>query len=80
MIPLCHLFPPGHVDDAEPAMYMPIVSFSVGQTGIYLLGGKTKDVPPIAMFMRSGDCMVMGGEARRAYHGKYLVKKQTCVT
>lgn len=43
--------------------------FSLGNTGIFLLGGTTKDVKPIAIFLRSGDVMIMGGKSRLCYHG-----------
>lgn len=43
-------------------------SYSFGQDAIFLLGGKTKAMPPSAMYLRSGDICVMGGESRMAYH------------
>ena len=42
--------------------------FSLGQSAIFLLGGKTRDDAPIAMYIRSGDVMVMAGNSRLAYH------------
>lgn len=41
---------------------------SFGQTAIFLLGGKTKDVTPSAMFLKSGDIVVMSKESRLCYH------------
>lgn len=46
----------------------PYFFFSLGQSAIFLLGGKTRDVVPVAMYMRSGDIMVMAGNSRLAYH------------
>jgi len=59
----------GHVDDAEGATSVPLVSFSLGLGCVFLLGGKDKEVAPVPLVFRSGDCMVMAGEARLAFHG-----------
>lgn len=59
----------GHVDDAEGALEVPLVSFSLGLGGVFLLGGRSKEVEPVPIVFRSGDCMVMGGEARVCFHG-----------
>ncbi|XP_035665111.1 nucleic acid dioxygenase ALKBH1-like [Branchiostoma floridae] len=59
----------GHVDHQELDYSKPIISFSFGQTAVFLLGGKTKSVKPMAMFLRNGDIMVMSGDTRLAYHG-----------
>ncbi|XP_002741372.1 nucleic acid dioxygenase ALKBH1-like [Saccoglossus kowalevskii] len=58
----------GHVDEAEFDMTAPLISFSFGQTALYLLGGKTRSVKPDAMFLKSGDIMLMSGDSRWAYH------------
>lgn len=34
-------------------------SFSFGQTAIFLLGGKTKEEKPSAIFLKSGDIVVI---------------------
>lgn len=59
----------GHLDDAEEAMEKPIVSASFGNTVIFLIGGRTRDVEPTALFIRSGDIVLMSGHARYCYHG-----------
>ena len=41
---------------------------SFGQSAIFLLGGKTRDQAPLAMYLRSGDIMIMAGDSRLAYH------------
>lgn len=41
---------------------------SFGQTAIFLIGGVTKEVCPVALYLRSGDICVMMEEARLAYH------------
>lgn len=42
--------------------------FSFGQSAIFLLGGKTREQAPLAMYLRSGDIMIMAGNSRLAYH------------
>ncbi|XP_072546358.1 nucleic acid dioxygenase ALKBH1 [Salminus brasiliensis] len=57
-----------HVDESELDHTLPLLSFSFGQTAVFLLGGTKRQDPPTAMFMRSGDLMVMSGSSRLLYH------------
>ncbi|CDY34828.1 BnaA09g47540D [Brassica napus] len=59
----------GHLDDMEADWSKPIVSMSLGCKAIFLLGGKSKEDPPHAMYLRSGDVVLMAGEARECFHG-----------
>lgn len=59
----------GHKDDAELHDTCPIVSLSLGCDGVFLMGGQTKDVKPAAVWLHSGDAVVMSGPARQCYHG-----------
>ncbi|XP_054806886.1 alpha-ketoglutarate-dependent dioxygenase alkB isoform X2 [Prosopis cineraria] len=59
----------GHLDDMEADWSKPIVSLSLGCKAIFLLGGKSRDDPPLSMFLRSGDVVLMVGEARECFHG-----------
>uniref|UniRef100_A0A0D9XS51 Fe2OG dioxygenase domain-containing protein n=1 Tax=Leersia perrieri TaxID=77586 RepID=A0A0D9XS51_9ORYZ len=59
----------GHVDDMEADWTKPIVSISLGCKCIFLLGGKTRDEVPTAMYLQSGDIVLMAGEARECFHG-----------
>ncbi|KAH6940563.1 hypothetical protein HPB50_000798 [Hyalomma asiaticum] len=63
----------GHVDRSEVDLGSPLFSVSFGQTAVFLVGGATKDVKPTAMFLKSGDVVVMTGESRVAYHAVPLV-------
>ena len=36
---------------------------------MFLIGGQTKDITPKAMFIHSGDIVVMSAQSRLAYHG-----------
>jgi DNA alkylation damage repair protein AlkB len=60
----------GHRDDLEHALDKPIVSISLGRPAVFLLGGNTKDDQPVvAILVRPGDVMMMGGASRLRYHG-----------
>lgn len=48
--------------------HLVIFSDSFGQSAIFLLGGVCRQDPPTAMFMHSGDMMVMSGQSRLLYH------------
>lgn len=45
-----------------------VVPFSFGQRAIFLIGGRTKDEKPHALFLKSGDIVVMSKESRLSYH------------
>uniref|UniRef100_A0A3B5ABW2 Nucleic acid dioxygenase ALKBH1 n=1 Tax=Stegastes partitus TaxID=144197 RepID=A0A3B5ABW2_9TELE len=57
-----------HVDESELDHTRPLLSFSFGQSAIFLLGGTCRQDPPTAMYMHSGDMMVMSGQSRLLYH------------
>ncbi|KAJ6846023.1 alpha-ketoglutarate-dependent dioxygenase alkB isoform X2 [Iris pallida] len=59
----------GHLDDMEADWSKPIVSISLGCKAIFLLGGKSREDSPTAMFLRSGDIVLMAGQARECFHG-----------
>ncbi|KAL4630343.1 DNA demethylase ALKBH1 [Arapaima gigas] len=57
-----------HVDESELDHTPPLLSFSFGQSAIFLLGGAKREDPATAMFTHSGDIMVMSGASRLLYH------------
>ncbi|ELR47118.1 PREDICTED: alkylated DNA repair protein alkB homolog 1 [Bison bison bison] len=57
-----------HVDRSELDHSRPLLSFSFGQSAIFLLGGLKRDEAPTPMFMHSGDIMVMSGFSRLVNH------------
>ncbi|XP_071770455.2 nucleic acid dioxygenase ALKBH1 [Centroberyx gerrardi] len=57
-----------HVDESELDHTRPLLSFSFGQSAIFLLGGTQREDPATAMYMHSGDVMVMSGPSRLLYH------------
>ncbi|XP_067099275.1 nucleic acid dioxygenase ALKBH1 [Osmerus mordax] len=57
-----------HVDESELDHTPPLLSFSFGQSAVFLLGGTQREDLPTAMYMHSGDVMVMSGHSRLLYH------------
>lgn len=58
-----------HQDRDEEDFSAPIVSVSLGDTGVFRVGGTTRKSPTRRYELASGDVFVMGGAARLAYHG-----------
>ena len=42
---------------------------SIGRSAIFLIGGRTKDIKPVPILVRSGDVVIMSGESRYWFHG-----------
>ncbi|KAL6105037.1 alkbh1 [Pungitius sinensis] len=57
-----------HVDESELDHSPPLLSFSFGNSAIFLLGSTRRQDPPTAMYMHCGDVMVMSGQSRLFYH------------
>lgn len=68
----------GHVDDAELDLSLPLVSLSLGLSAVFLFGGPTRDDAPTALWLRSGDAIVVTGEARLCYHGVPRIVEGSC--
>src|SRR5262245_40253808 len=58
-----------HIDADEDAKEAPVVSVSLGSRALFRLGGLERSSPTSSMRLASGDVVVLGGKARRAYHG-----------
>ncbi|HZP10352.1 alpha-ketoglutarate-dependent dioxygenase AlkB [Methyloceanibacter sp.] len=58
-----------HQDKDEADFSAPVVSVSLGDTGIFRVGGTTRKGPIRALELKSGDVVVLDGEDRLAYHG-----------
>ncbi|EGI66087.1 PREDICTED: alkylated DNA repair protein alkB homolog 1 [Acromyrmex echinatior] len=59
----------GHTDHSEMNITAPLFSISFGQTAIFLIGGLKQEDPANAIFLRSGDVVVMSESSRLRYHG-----------
>jgi DNA alkylation damage repair protein AlkB len=58
-----------HIDRSEKDMTLPLISFSVGNSCVYLMGGKKRDDPVIPIIINSGDALIMAHPCRRNFHG-----------
>lgn len=66
-----------HVDAEEPSS-APVISLSVGDTATFRMGNtETPNRPWVDLALLSGDVVVFGGPARRAYHGIPAVRPGT---
>ena len=57
-----------HTDHSEFYLKSPLFSISFGQSAIFLIGGKTREEQPLALFLNSGDILIMSEESRLCYH------------
>jgi alkylated DNA repair protein (DNA oxidative demethylase) len=58
-----------HQDRDEEDFAAPVVSISLGDTCLFRIGGATRQGPTRSFRLASGDAVVLGGEARLAFHG-----------
>jgi len=58
-----------HQDRDEQDFAAPVVSLSLGDTCLFRIGGTKRSGPTRSLKLASGDALVLGGEARLAFHG-----------
>jgi alkylated DNA repair protein (DNA oxidative demethylase) len=58
-----------HQDSDEADYSWPVVSISLGDEALFRIGGTSRGGRTESLWLRSGDALVLGGEARLAYHG-----------
>lgn len=58
-----------HQDKDEADFAAPVVSLSLGEEAVFRIGGTTRRAPTKSFRLTSGDAVVLGGEARLAFHG-----------
>ena len=58
-----------HQDRDEADFTQPVVSISLGDDGLFRVGGTTRGGATESLWLKSGDVVVMGGDARLVYHG-----------
>ncbi|HEY7243066.1 MAG TPA: alpha-ketoglutarate-dependent dioxygenase AlkB [Xanthobacteraceae bacterium] len=58
-----------HQDRDESDFDAPVVSLSLGDTCLFRIGGTRRGDPTCTLRLASGDALVLGGDARLAFHG-----------
>lgn len=58
-----------HQDRDEADFSWPVVSVSLGDDGLFRIGNITRGGKTESVWLRSGDVVVMGGDARLTFHG-----------
>ena len=58
-----------HQDADEADFAAPVVSVSLGDDAVFHVGGRQRTDAKRRIVLKSGDVLVLGGEARLAYHG-----------
>jgi DNA oxidative demethylase len=58
-----------HQDRDEKDFSAPVLSLSLGDTCLFRVGGTRRGDPTRSFRLASGDAVVLGGEARLAFHG-----------
>jgi alkylated DNA repair protein (DNA oxidative demethylase) len=58
-----------HQDRDESDLAAPVVSLSLGDSCLFRVGGLGRGNPTRSLRLNSGDVLVLGGEARLAFHG-----------
>lgn len=58
-----------HQDRDEQDFAAPVVSLSLGDTGLFRIGSTKRSGPTQSFRLASGDAVVLAGPARLAYHG-----------
>ncbi|MGR3375790.1 alpha-ketoglutarate-dependent dioxygenase AlkB family protein [Salipiger abyssi] len=58
-----------HQDKDEADFSCPVVSVSLGDEGLFRMGNTERGGKTESVWLRSGDVVVMGGEARLKHHG-----------
>ena len=58
-----------HRDEDEDDFNAPVVSLSLGNSCVFRIAQGEGRAPTVSLKLHSGDALVFGGPARRAYHG-----------
>jgi alkylated DNA repair protein (DNA oxidative demethylase) len=58
-----------HQDRDETDLEAPVVSLSLGDTGLFRFGGTTRGGRTRSIRLQSGDALVLGGPSRLVFHG-----------
>lgn len=67
-----------HQDRDEVDFDAPVLSISLGDDALFRIGNHTRGGKTDSVWLRSGDVLVMGGDARLRFHGVDRIKPGTC--
>ena len=67
-----------HQDRSEKNSNAPLMSFSLGNSAIFLMGSKSLETLPLPILLKSGDLIILSGESRLNYHSLPRVISNTC--
>ncbi len=63
-----------HRDEDEQDRSAPVLSVSLGDDAVFVIGGLTRNAPKNRLLLRTGDVLLLGGNARLAYHAIDRIK------
>lgn len=63
-----------HQDKDEADFKWPVLSVSLGDSGLFRIGNTARGGKTESLWLDSGDVVVMGGQARLTYHGVDRIK------
>jgi alkylated DNA repair protein (DNA oxidative demethylase) len=66
-----------HQDRDEQTFDAPVLSVSLGDTATFRVGGSNRKDPTKSFRLQSGDVVVLGGDARLAFHGVDRILKNS---
>ena len=66
-----------HRDEDEEDFSAPVVSVSLGDTARFRIGGLARKDATRSFDLKSGDVLILGDDARLAYHGVDRIKPGT---
>lgn len=66
-----------HQDRDEADFTQPVLSISLGDDGLFRVGGLGRKGSTRSVWLKSGDIAVLEGDARRAFHGIDRIKPST---
>lgn len=66
-----------HQDKDEADFSWPVLSVSLGDDGLFRIGGRDRGGSTESVWLSSGDVVLMGGDARLTYHGVDRIRAGT---
>lgn len=67
-----------HQDRSEKNSSAPLISFSFGNSAVFLMGSKSLETKPTPILLESGDVIILSGESRLNFHSLPRVIANTC--